>query len=100
MYDRIHDVLALWREPGVLAIHLYASSQDGDGCVGWGRDWATVAGELELEAPVGDVYKSVVTDSDLRVGERAKAIENLNSSRPKQEWVNLVTGDSRAEKGG
>lgn len=55
---------AQWREPGVLAIHLYASSQDGDGCVGWAVDDSRA--ELEVEVPVGVVYRSVVTDCELR----------------------------------
>jgi hypothetical protein len=71
VYDQIHDVLALWREPGVLAVAL-------------GGGWTTVAAELEFEAPVGVVCESVVRDCDLRVGEWAKAVESLNVSRPKQ----------------
>lgn len=50
-----------------------------------GGGWTTVAVKLELEAPVGDVYESVVPDCDLRVGERAKAIDS-------PEWLSSKAG--------
>lgn len=52
--------------------------------VALGGRWTTVAAELELEVPVGDVYKNVVTGCDLRVGEQSKAI--------KPEWLSSKAG--------
>lgn len=97
MYDRIHVVLTLGREPGVLAIHLYASSQNGDGCVGWG--WTTVAAELELKCRSGVVYRSVAADCELWVAsgrKRSKVVESLNGSVKSRTESTVPLGRRRA----